>query len=255
MICGYTTFELERVPVRERWDRVRARAVASRRDARDDTIARRTTLVPTVRKRARAWLAKLGSRGGDRRRRVGAVGENDARVSSEARVRARLSKRTVMVPHRYPAKTLPTRSDTDSPAPRSSSMRALDASAALATRARSIAAPTPCPPRREARRPGRYAPRRRRRAERSARDLGRCAKKRTKKSDEETWMRVFEFGMAVGRLSRARSGGFSTCFQKRNCRTVFFSIFTLHVRWSNKDPRGLFGNAYVSNTTPQFVTT
>jgi hypothetical protein len=134
-------------------------------------------------------------------------------------------------------------------------MRALDASAALATRARSIAAPTPCPPRREARRPGRYAPRRRRRAERSARDLGRCAKKRTKKSDEETWMRVFEFGMAVGRLSRARSGGFSTCFQKRNCRTVFFSIFTLHVRWSNKDPRGLFGNAYVSNTTPQFVTT
>ena len=46
-----------------------------------------------------------------------------------------------MVPHRYPAKTLPTRSDTDSPAPRSSSMRALDASAALATRARSIAAP------------------------------------------------------------------------------------------------------------------
>ena len=177
MICGYTTFELERVPVRERWDRVRARAVASRRDARDDTIARRTTLVPTVRKRARAWLAKLGSRGGDRRRRVGAVGENDARVSSEARVRARLSKRTVMVPHRYPAKTLPTRSDTDSPAPRSSSMRALDASAALATRARSIAAPTPCPPRREARRPGRYAPRRRRRAERSARDLGRCAKK------------------------------------------------------------------------------
>ena len=85
MICGYTTFELERVPVRERWDRVRARAVASRRDARDDTIARRTTLVPTVRKRARAWLAKLGSRGGDRRRRVGAVGENDARVSSEAR--------------------------------------------------------------------------------------------------------------------------------------------------------------------------
>ena len=111
--------------------------------------------------------------------------------------------------------------------------------------------------RREERRdaPGRYAPRRRRRAERSARDLGRCAKKRTKKSDEETWMRVFEFGMAVGRLSRARSGGFSTCFQKRNCRTVFFSIFTLHVRWSNKDPRGLFGNAYVSNTTPQFVTT
>ena len=85
MICGYTTFELERVPVRERWDRVRARAVASRRDARDDTIARRTTLVPTVRKRARAWLAKLGSRGGDRHRRVGAVGENDARVSSEAR--------------------------------------------------------------------------------------------------------------------------------------------------------------------------
>ena len=82
-----------------------------------------------------------------------------------------------MVPHRYPAKTLPTRSDTDSPAPRSSSMRALDASAALATRARSIAAPTPCPPRREARRPGRYAPRRRRRAERSTRDLGRCAKK------------------------------------------------------------------------------
>ena len=154
-----------------------ARAVASRRDARDDTIVRRTTLVPTVRKRARAWLAKLGSRGGDRRRRVGAVGENDARVSSEARVRARLSKRTVMVPHRYPAKTLPTRSDTDSPAPRSSSMRALDASAALATRARSIAAPTPCPPRREARRPGRYAPRRRRRAERSTRDLGRCAKK------------------------------------------------------------------------------
>ena len=158
MICGYTTFELERVPVRERWDRVRARAVASRRDARDDTIARRTTLVPTVRKRARAWLAKLGSRGGDRRRRVGAVGENVARVSSEARVRARLSKRTVMVPHRYPAKTLPTRSDTDSPAPRSSSMRALDASAALATRARSIAAPTPCPPRREARRPRKIRP-------------------------------------------------------------------------------------------------
>ena len=162
MICGYTTFELERVSVRERWDRVRARAVASRRDARDDTIddtfARQTTLVPTVRKRARAWLAKLGSRGGDRRRRVGAVGENVARVSSEARVRARLSKRTVMVPHRYPAKTLPTRSDTDSPAPRSSSMRALDASAALATRARSIAAPTPCPPRREARRPRKIRP-------------------------------------------------------------------------------------------------
>ena len=170
-----------------------ARAVASRRDARDDTIVRRTTLVPTVRKRARAWLAKLGSRGGDRRRRVGAVGENDARVSSEARVRARLSKRTVMVPHRYPAKTLPTRSDTDSPAPRSSSMRALDASAALATRARSIAAPTRA--RREATRDApEDTPRGADAAPNEVRAISQvCQESERRKATMS--MRVFEFGM------------------------------------------------------------
>ena len=127
-----------------------------------------------------------------------------ARMTRASRLkRARLSKRTVMVPHRYPAKTLPTRSDTDSPAPRSSSMRALDASAALATRARSIAAPTPCPPRREARRPGRYAPRRRRRAERSARDLGRCAKKANEEKRRRNVDASFRVRACGGRLSRA----------------------------------------------------
>ena len=170
-----------------------------------------------------------------------------ARMTRASRLkRARLSKRTVMVPHRYPAKTLPTRSDTDSPAPRSSSMRALDASAALATRARSIAAPTPCPPRREARRPGRYAPRRRRRAERSARDLGRCAKKANeekRRRNVDASFRVRHAGRKTPPTPRARSGGFSTCFQKRNVTNrVFsekspgiFSIFTLHVHRSNKN--------------------
>ena len=96
--------------------------------------------MPTDSKRVKAREARVARRGPPR---VRAVGGTDRRARFvEARARACLSKRTVMVPHRYPAKTLPTRSDTDSPAPRSSSMRALDASAALATRARSIAEST-----------------------------------------------------------------------------------------------------------------
>jgi len=144
-----------------------------------------------------------------------------ARMTRASRLkRARLSKRTVMVPHRYPAKTLPTRSDTDSPAPRSSSMRALDASAALATRARSIAAPTPCPPRREARRPGRYAPRRRRRAERSARDLGRCAKKANEEKRRRNVDASFRVRACGWKTLRARSGGFRPVSKSGTCRTL-----------------------------------
>ena len=255
MICGYTTFELERVPVRERWDRV-PRA-PSRPDGTRAMIQSRG---------GRHWCPLFGSEHVHGSRSSGrAVGTaagasaRSARMTRASRLKrafARVSRnapswsRTGTPRRLFPRARTPTRPPRGPPrcgpwTPQPRSRRARDPSW------------RPRRARREERRdaPGRYAPRRRRRAERSARDLGRCAKKRTKKSDEETWMRVFEFGMAVGRLSRARSGGFSTCFQKRNCRTVFFSIFTLHVRWSNKDPRGLFGNAYVSNTTPQFVTT
>lgn len=254
MICGYTTFELERVPVRERWDRVRARAVASRRDARDDTIARRTTLVPTVRKRARAWLAKLGSRGGDRRRRVGAVGEYDARVSSEARA------------------SLETHRHGPAPVPREDSSHALghrlarpevllDAGPGRLSRARDAraihrgahAVPAEkrgATPRKI--RPAASTPRR----TKCARSRQVCQESERRKATKK---RRCEFsssacGSKTPPTPRARSGGFSTCFLKRNVTNRVFQYFhTACAKVEQKCRTQMV--SLPGNTTPRSITT
>lgn len=225
MICGYTTFELERVPVRERWDRV------PRAPSRPDGTR---AMIQSC--GGRHWCPLFGSEHvhGSRSsgRAVGTAAGASARSARMTRA-SRLKRAFARV-----SRNAPSWSRTGTPR-------------RLFPRARTPTRPPRGPPRcgpwtpqprsRRARDPSRR-PRRARREERrdAPEDTPRgvdaapnevraisagVPRKRTKKSDEETWMRVFEFGMAVGRLSRARSGGFSTCFQKRNCRNRVFQYF------------------------------
>ena len=124
-----------------------------------------------------------------------------------------------------------------------------------------------CPSRGEARRPGRYAPRRRRRAERSARDLGRCAKKRERRKNEESDDAALisasravhlapaelapqvDFRSRFGAKTASKNGNEVREFDK-NVRPICV-FFRLHVWISNRDRRKKICIAYAAAPLPK----